>query len=274
MSLDPVLRWAGSKRWIADRLADLVTMRLHLNHVYYEPFLGSGAVALALPSEVKKVLGDYCTPLSGLWWWLKRDPRWLHSTIDPTWENTEAGYYSVRGQFNSAPKFSATDPTPSAMMLWLNATCYNGLYRESTKSGFNVPWGKRKTIRSFTCAELIALSDFLRSATIKIGSDFEATLKTVRSGDVVYCDPPYDDVFGDYTAASFGPSQQCLLAHVLDRCRVLGTFVITTNADTPRIRSIYPATKWHLEDIEEPRRISCDATKRGNASCLVITSKS
>lgn len=271
--LTPFVRWAGSKRWCAERLAALVDDVLAPGRRYFEPFLGSGAVALALRGGNRQVLGDFCVPLAGLWWWIRRDAAQLAAAIDTSWENTNDGYYYVRHVFNEKGHFSTKDPTPSARMLWLNHTSFNGLYRENSSGGYNVPWGKRKSILVPSSDRLIAISDRLWNSTVQIGSDFGETLRTVARGDAVFADPPYDETFSDYNAGGFGPAEQERLAKTLDRCRLDGAHVFMTNSDTPRIRALYPEANWVVEPLEEPRSVAADGAKRQNVMCLLVRSK-
>lgn len=185
--METILKWAGSKRWIARKLADIAISNLGAGRTYFEPFFGSGSVALELPAGTKMILGDLCLPLSGFWWWLRKDPKALFEAISPSWSNTEDGYYYIRHLFNSSGRFSVKTPIPSAMFLWLNKTCYNGLYRENSEGLFNVPYGKRKTVSLPTLAEIEAIAKHLASASLRIQSDYSSTLRGVSTHDVVYC---------------------------------------------------------------------------------------
>jgi len=280
--LSPVLRWVGSKRWAAERLAALIALRLKpQTGVYYEPFLGAGAVALALPFQTPMILSDLCPALAGLWIWIKRDPGALHRCLQQNWRNDEVTYYAIRDVFNE-DHYSATDPLPSARMLWLNAAGFNGLYRENKSGQYNTPFGHRKTISLPTLEELTAISAHLQRTTIEV-ADFADALQDVQPGDVIYCDPPYDvdsedpsvttPTFVAYTKSGFAAAEQADLARVLTAQRTAGAFVITTNADTPLVRELYPSRYWLLEMIEEPRRVAADPKKRVSASCLIITSR-
>jgi DNA adenine methylase len=272
--LTPFVKWAGGKRWAADTLAALIDPLLAITGGrYFEPFLGGGAVALALRSGNAQTLGDFCAPLTGLWWWLRRDAAALVDAIDLSWDNTKDGYYYIRHQFNEHGHFSAKDPTPSARMLWLNHSCFNGLYRENADGGFNVPWGKRKSIAIPSRERLIAIQDRLWNTSIQIGQDFAETLRRVREGDVVFADPPYDGTFADYTSAGFGPPEQERLAGVLDGCRRVGATVLMTNSDTPRIRSLYPEKDWIVKPLVEPRSVAADSDKRQDVVCLLVRSR-
>jgi DNA adenine methylase len=278
----PLWKWVGGKRWIAPRLAELITMRLGAGGTYYEPFVGAGAVALAFSSlgsqAPRMVLSDLCVPLAGLWSWIQADPARLFRAISPSWKNTEAFYYALRENFN-ANHYSNTDPTPSARFLWLNAAGFNGMYRENTEGKLNIPYGKRTTLTLPAQDDLLTVSTLLAETEIRIGVDFEDGLAGATKGDVVFSDPPYDVAptdeakFTAYTKSGFGQDQQARLARVHDQMRRSGVFVITTNADTVLIRDLYPERYWCVEPVSERRSIAADAEKRVEAECLVITSR-
>jgi DNA adenine methylase len=276
---DPFLRWVGSKRWAAKSLGDrILQLRGGSPSVtYYEPFLGAGAVALALPYNVPRVLNDLCKPLAGLWWWIRKNPTLLHATISKNWKNTEEGFKQVRAAYN-ANQFSPSDPTPSARFLWLNHTCFNGLHRVNKAGKFNVPWGKRKTIKLPKAIELINISIMLQPAKIQVGLDFEAALAGVNAGDVAFCDPPYDDTFDGYTSFDGGPDGdaedfQGRLARVLDEHRQRGAHILLTNSHTPRIRKLYPPSAWDMVVVSEPRSVAADGANRKRVDCLLVTSR-
>lgn len=271
-ALEPPLKWVGGKRWAAKHLAGLVMQRLTIGARYIEPFFGSGAVALALPTGTKMLLSDLCAPLMGLWWWIKNRPKDLDfamGSFEEDWTINEENYYRIRDAFNALP-FSTKDPLPAARFLWLNKTSYNGVYRENKAGKYNVPWGKKMTVNLPSFEHIEALSHHLESAQILMGVDFEAALRQARPGDVVFVDPPYDGVYDDYLAGGFGVEGQVRLARVLDQLVGRGVHVFMTNNDTDRIRELYNG--WDIEPFEEPRTISCKATSRTKAPCLLVSS--
>jgi DNA adenine methylase len=271
LEVDPPVKWVGSKRWVAQTLAARVAAALAPHGRYFEPFLGAGCVALALPAGTPMVLGDACTPLMGLWWWLKRDPAAIDfalGSLDEDWSVTEANYYRIRDAFN-AERFSTKSAMPAARFLWLNRAGYNGLYRENQDGLLNVPWGKKKTVMVPALAQMRLIQARLKAATVLLACDFVETLRTVRAGDVVFADPPYDEVFASYTAAGFDVEDQGQLAMQLHACVARGATVLMTNSDTPRIRQLYGYPEWTLERFEEPRSVSAKASSRQKIDCLL-----
>lgn len=267
----PFIRWVGGKAWATSILVDRLTRHLRPQSRYVEPFLGSGAIALAMASRtpgLPMILADFCGPLMGLWYWIKNRPDDLDRAFDDgdDWTVSEENYYRIRDAFRQET-FSVRSPLPAARFLWLNRTGYNGVYRENANGVYNVPWGKKKTITLPSGETLRGLSQHLRNAHLFLGYDFEQTLKSVRRGDVVFVDPPYDGVYDDYLAGGFGVENQIRLARVLHGCVDRGAFVYMTNADTPRIRELYAS--WDLEPLSEPRHVAAKASSRQKAACLL-----
>lgn len=277
--LVPFLKWAGGKREQAEAIAAWCTARLGPGGRYIEPCLGGGAVALAMPRGTPMILGDANEALGYLWWWIQQRPAAIAEiaaglgAVKGEGCNTETGYYDVRRAFNTC-KLDAEDPTPSARFLWLVHACFNALYRENSLGGFNVPWGKRARVVLPDAAALIAISEHLQTAQIYPGWDFADLIAMAQPGDVVYVDPPYDadlTAFTTYVAKAFDPREQERLADVIWAAIGRGVAVMTSNADTERVRKLYNGLT--VETIEEPRSIAARADKRKSAPCVRISTR-
>ena len=276
MSPVPFLPWAGSKRKLVDRILAQLQPHLHPGSTYIEPFLGAGAVALAVPAGTPMVIGDACQPLGYLWWWIKQEPEAIAEYAagfgierEAGW-NTDEGYIAARFDHNVEP-FSATDWRPSARFLWLMHACFNGLHRENKLGYFNVPRGDRVRLNIPTPAELRAVADHLVNAEVIVG-DFEPMVDAAQARDVVYLDPPYDGdkSFVGYTKEGFGINDQARLAEAFLRAAQRGAYVLGSNADTEYIRSLYSAA-W-LHEVDEERRVAANAESRLAAPCVFIES--
>lgn len=273
--LRPPLRWVGGKRKMAIDLAARCEALRAPEGYYFEPFLGSGAVSLAMPFGLKMILGDASKPLGYLWWWLMREPeaiaeyaRGFGVEVGDNW-NDRDGYVELRLQHNQEP-FSDDDWRPSARFLWLMHTCFNGVYRENGQGYFNVPWGKRRAGVP-SASELRAIANHA-DADIRPGWDFEDVLREAQAGDVAFIDPPYDGdatAFTGYVAKAFGPEEQERLCAVLDDAIGRGVSCVQTNADTSRIRKLY--RHWKIEEVFEARPVAADAQKRAPAACVIMT---
>jgi DNA adenine methylase len=149
----------------------------------------------------------------------------------------------------------------AARFIYLNKTCFNGLYRENKKGEFNVPIGKFKSPPTI-CDEknLVAVGLMLKSVQLFSG-DFESTMSHATKGDFVYCDPP----------SSFGPAEQERLCDVALRCARRGVRVMLSNSDTPLVKKLY-GKDFGIQRVEARRAINSKASRRGNVGELVITS--
>lgn len=269
----PVLKWAGGKAKLAPRLVSPIARFLQeTDGVYWEPFLGAGAVALGL-GYTDMMLSDALDPLIETHVAIRNDPSAVFRATQRLAERhggTQEGYYKVRGRVPRHPYDRA------ARFIYLNKFGFNGLYRENKKGVFNVPWGgdrctKRPAAEILPSeGELTAVSMAFRGASFRTCS-FEVCLGDVMEGDVVYADPPYDGTFAAYTAGKFEPTLQTKLAEQLHAATRRGAFVLATNADTPFVRGIY---QWAtLIPTQERRAINSDGANRGDTPCLIITNK-
>lgn len=280
MTLLPFIRWVGGKRKQAIDLVSRVTANLDPAGRYIEPFLGGGAVALAMPTGTPMVLGDACKPLGYLWWWLKQEPEAMAeyaagfgTKLDDGW-NTAEGYAAARFDHNVEP-FSDDEWQPSARFMWILHACFNGIYRENGQGYFNVPWGKRKTLAIPAPETLRAIADHLVNAEVYPGCDAETLIDTAGHGDVIFNDPPYDtaeDSFTSYTAKKFGADDQKRLRDASERAIDRGATVIVTNSDTPRIRDLYRGV-WVVEAVLEDRPVAASADARQPAPCVIAVGR-
>ena len=266
--MKPFIKYVGGKSWLVDKLVpEILAVKPAL---YVEPFLGGGAIALALPTALPKVLGDANPRLVDVWVAIQR-----HSALTlralrrlETWPESEWRYYTVRDNFNrmiGVPMIGW--PERAAHFLWLNARCFNGLWRTNARGLFNVPWGKYEKPRVIDDLELYAPA--LRLATISHGG-FADTLE--RGAGVrplaVFADPPYDGTFDGYTAEGFSDDAQRRLAAQLDAIAGTGAAVWATNSDTPLVRRIYD---WaQIEAIDERHSVGATGERRGMKPCVLI----
>lgn len=262
----PFLRWPGGKRRMADALA--AEIAASGARTYVEPFLGAGAVALALPIE-RQVLSDVNRPLINLWRMIQRYPGAVASACEKAFDlykNERDGYERARYEFNARTPFGIEH---AGLMLYLNALCFNGVWRVNADNYFNVPFGDCKSARSITADETSAISMKLRNCEL-LYDDFRVIIPSAQRGHAIFADPPYDDGFAAYTADGFGPDDQRKLAVLLYAASLRGALVWSTNADTPFIRDIYA---WaDVEAIAEPRSVGATEERRAQVACVLIRS--
>ncbi len=271
----PFLKWAGGKGRLIAHYRRFFPPRY--GH-YYEPFIGSGAVFLAL-QPTAATLNDRNPALITAY----RHIRDSLAALLPHLERLRARYhgtppdaraplyYQWRDQYNRLP---VGDLHKTALLLVLNKTCYNGLYRENRRGGFNVPFGRYANPQMFTAANLHAVAHTLRSATLH-SSDFAAVMQAAQPGDFVYCDPPYIPVsasasFTAYTREAFGLAEHQRLAATARAVARRGVQVMLSNADVPLVYELYAG--FHIARVQASRAINSNAAKRGKVSEVVITS--
>lgn len=241
IKLKPPLKWAGGKRWLVPYLEPLWESYRHRRLV--EPFCGGMAVTLGLMPEYA-LLNDINEHLIWFYRWLRRGFR-----ISIPMENDETLYYAHRATFNRLIKEGKADSHEAASLFYyLNRTDYNGLCRFNSSGGFNVPFGKYKTI-SYT-------HDFTPYRAALSGWDFKTgpfEALELAPDDFVYADPPYDVEFTSYAKEGFSWDDQVRLAEWLSRHP--GPVVLSNQA-TPRIMDLYEQHGFTLSVLDAPRLIN------------------
>lgn len=263
----PFLKWAGGKQRV------LTQYRPHfpaLIERFHEPFLGSAAVFFAL-APARATLADSNEALISCY-------TMVRDRVEPlvVWlerlqaEHSRERYYECRGRYNS----DNPDPVErAALFIYLNHTCYNGLYRVNSRGEFNVPAGRYLRPRISDPAGLRAASAALQGVRLT-ARRFDACIDEVGRNDFVYIDPPYHRLnagsFTSYTAEGFGEAEQRELAVVVDRLHAAGARVMVSNSDTPLIRDLYGA--YRIVPIQAARAINSAPGARGPVSeVLVLT---
>ncbi|QCT18541.1 DNA adenine methylase [Jejubacter calystegiae] len=258
--MSSILKWAGNKTAIMPELIK----HLPAGQRLVEPFAGSCAVMMATDYPYYLV-ADINTDLINLYRQVKENTEWFINAAREHFEkdNTPDRYYVVRELFNYLTSISAVEK--AAMFLYLNRHCYRGLCRYNLSGQFNVPYGNYKN-PYFPEAEIRAFAEKAQRATF-ICASYDETLKMLRPGDVVYCDPPYDGTFSNYHTAGFTEDDQYHLASILKRRSSEGYPVIASNSDTHLVRSLYrDFTRHH---ISAPRSMGV-AAGEGKAAREII----
>ena len=275
LSPHPFLKWAGGKRHLLPQLLWAVQSAGSFR-TYHEPFLGGGALFFALArSEIlgdsRAVLSDVNPNLIDAYEGVRDGVEAVARALQRHKSNhSEEYFYEVRA---STPE---TLSTRAARIIYLNKTCFNGLYRENSKGQFNAPFGKYKNPAICNEENLRAVSTALASADIS-AQPFTYIRDTAVEGDLVYFDPPYVPVsktaqFTSYSAAGFGLREQEILARVVAELAARGVKVILSNSLTGLTRTLYG--RFDMYRVEATRRINVRADRRGAVSeALVITYK-
>lgn len=228
-----LLKWAGGKRWFVNR--ESCRFPVEYNR-YIEPFLGGAAVFFYLePHEA--IISDVNEELINTYIAVRDDSESVYRNLRIHAKNHCREYfYQVR------EKNTRTMATAAARMIYLNKTCFNGIYRVNKQGKFYVPYGTRDEI-FFEHDELVKTSNILRNAHI-LCQDFEVTIDMAQDGDFLFCDPPYavideENRFVGYNADVFSWKDQIRLANALERAKNRNVKIIMTNVDHEEVRHLY-----------------------------------
>jgi DNA adenine methylase len=263
------VKWVGGKTKL---LPDLLSRLPDKLGRYYEPFAGGAALFFRL-APARAVLADCNADLIGLYGALATDVAAVIKKLERhRGEHDESHYYAMRTRWNDRDvSWSAAER--AAAFIYLNKTCFNGLWRVNRAGAFNVPIGRYTDPPICVPDTLRAAADVLARADLRC-ADYRTAVEDAERGDFVYFDPPYDPVtttssFTSYTADAFSGEDQRALADCARELVARGCRVMLSNSDTPFIRSIYRGLR--IERVKCPRAINSNASKRGDVDEVLIT---
>ena len=263
--MEPFLKWAGGKRWLISRILN----QLPSINKYYEPFLGSGALFFALQARSAR-LSDCNSELINCYRCVRDHCASIIKILNRL-RVDESAYYQIRKRYEKADKIRR-----AAYFIYLNKTCWNGLYRVNKQGRFNVPVGHLSRIKELYNPEaLIAASRLLQSAHLQC-SDFERAVQNAQSGDLVYFDPPYitthlNNGFIKYNSKLFHQSDELRLAKLAQKLAERGVSVIVSNAAHPLIKQQYDGL-FYKREVQRNSLIAANPARRSRISELIITS--
>jgi len=261
----PFLKWAGGKTDSVPTILDVLPDRIS---TYFEPMVGGGAVFFAL-ADAKRFdkcrLGDVNDDLMTCYGVIKHHVDDLIAMLQ-TWEHSKARFAAIRAESKGTLVYRA------ARMIYLNRTCFNGLYRVNRSGQFNVPFGRYTN-------PLICDADNLRRVAAALRDTWLVTgpydvLNFAKPGDAVYFDPPYVPVsktssFTQYGPNAFGTTEHVKLAQAFYDLAARGVSVALSNSDTEFVRILYG--DYHVRELKVKRRINSKAANRGAVSELLVT---
>ena len=266
----PVLKWVGGKRQLIDVLTPLLPSEIT---TYCEPFVGGGALLFELQPKAAYV-NDINRELIRVYEVIKND---VEALIDALQEfKNESGYfYSVRDWDRNKEMYAALpDLKKAARTLYLNKTCYNGLFRVNSAGEFNSPFGSYRNPNIVNAPILRAVSTYLNDAEIHLTSiDYAEVVKTLPKSCFVYIDPPYDPVsdtssFTGYARGGFSRDEQIRLRECCDRLHKRGLKFMLSNSATDFIKEQYAA--YNITIVRAKRAINSDGAKRGQVDEVVV----
>jgi DNA adenine methylase len=259
----PLLKWAGGKTQL---LSELKLKLPKTYDRYVEPFIGGGALFFSLRPD-QAVIADSNPELINMYRAVAADVEAVITHLR-TYENTEEIFYATR----ALDWHQMTPAAAAARMIFLNRTCFNGLYRVNKSGGFNVPYGRYKNPKIVDEPALRAAARLLSSATILCG-DYKAILgEQAKQGDLVFLDPPYLPVsayadFKRYTKEQFFEEDHLELAQEIERLHELGCHVVLTNSNHPLVHEEF--ARYEIEIVQSRRYINCDGKKRTGEDVIV-----
>lgn len=266
----PVLKWVGGKRQLIEEIQKYIPDKFT---TYYEPFVGGAAVLFHI-QPAKAVVNDINTELINLYQVIKDDVEGLITAL-AAHKNEIEYFYEIRELDRKKEEYENLTPVERASrIIYLNKTCYNGLFRVNKAGEFNAPFGKYKNPNIVNAVTLRAVSSYVNSANIIFKNvDFAESLTGIKKGSFVYFDPPYDPVSGSanftgYNKGGFDREEQKRLKRLCDTLDSKGVKFLLSNSATDFIKDLYSA--YHVEIIQARRAINSKADLRGGVDEVLV----
>ena len=273
-SMKPFLKWAGGKTQILNKIIEYMP---ETYDNYFEPFVGGGALLLHLAPK-KAYINDSNMELIFVYKSLQDDNlfnEFINKLSEHEQKHNEEYYYEIRAldrtkEFKDLPIYER-----AARMVYLNKTCFNGLYRVNSKGFFNVPSAKKNTVKTYDRENMKLLKRYFSYNQINVlNTDFEEAVKEAKEGDFVYFDPPYDILdnkasFTSYSKNSFGKEEQARLVKVFKELSNIGVKVMLSNHNTQYINELYK--EFNIYIVKAKRMINSKADGRGEVEEVIIT---
>lgn len=269
--LQPFLKWAGGKRQLMPEIRKQIPAKFNR---YFEPFVGGGAVLFDIQPKTG-LINDANKELANCYKVIKEKPEELLKDIQ-NHENTEDYFYKLRGLDREAEFNTLTDVQRASRIIFLNKTCFNGLFRVNSRGQFNVPFGNYENPLIVNHIVINAISKYLNDNNIEIiNGDFSNAVKTATKGDFVYFDPPYDPVsdtasFTGYNLDKFDRNEQQRLKEVVDDLTRRKCKVLLSNSATDFIKELYEENYYIIDIVYANRNINSVGTGRGKVSEVLI----
>ena len=266
----PVVKWVGGKRQLLDEITPLLPRRITS---YCEPFLGGGAVLFSIQPS-KAIINDINEDLMLVYEVIRDDVEGLIKSLEQ-YENTSEYFYKIRDIDRDKEFYHSMSKVERASrLIYLNKTCFNGLFRVNSSGEFNSPFGYYKNPNIVNAPVLRAVNKYFNANKIQIyNEDFEETLKRVNKGGFVYLDPPYDPVsdtanFTGYNKGGFNRKEQERLKECCDELTRRGVKFMLSNSATAFIKELY--RDYDITIVTAKRAINSNASKRGAVEEVLI----
>ncbi|WP_313375363.1 DNA adenine methylase [Chishuiella sp.] len=267
----PFLKWVGGKRQIMPSIVDLLPKNIK-DLEYVEPFIGGGAVLFHLQPK-NAIINDFNVELINVYQVIKNN---LFELIEDLriHENNADYFYYIRGLDRTEEFNDLTSIQRASRVIFLNKTCFNGLYRVNNAGEFNAPFGRYKNPNIVNEPTLKAVSKYLNSNNIILRSgDYSETLELINKGSFVYLDPPYHPIsessnFTGYVQGGWGALDQIRLRETCDQLNAKGIKFLLSNSSAPLIIEQY--NNYNITTVKANRAINSNGSKRGEVDEVLI----
>lgn len=272
--MKPIIKWVGGKSQVLDKIREMLPPGFDPNkNMYYEPFLGGGAVLLNL-NPSRAIVSDINPELINVYQQVKDNVEFVISDLSKLdrchegYDDPKVFYYDVRNDFNKY--LGDKTPTQAARFIYLNKHCFNGLYRVNSRGQFNVPFNGKYTGESCHFDHMRAVSKQIQNVHFQC-TDFAVTVCDALPGDFVFIDSPYAPLtptsFVDYTKEGFSYDDHIRLAEVFKELSEDGVYCMLTNHDTELIRELYKDYK--ITEVEVRRSINRNGDGRKGKEVII-----
>ncbi|MGL5942891.1 MAG: DNA adenine methylase [Waterburya sp.] len=269
----PFLKWAGGKRQLLPAIKEYIPQKFSQ---YYEPFVGAGAVLFYLQPK-KSVINDTNSELINCYRVIKDNPEELLELCQQHKEkNSKEHYYWLREQDRQDDFKDRSLVERAARIIYLNKTCFNGLFRVNSSGQFNVPYGDYTNPVIAEPAVIRSVSAYLNQRDVRIlEGDFGKAVATARKGAFVYFDPPYHPIsdtssFTGYSINGFGEAEQIRLKELCDKLSEYGCQILVSNSSASFIKELYSDPNYEIVEVQASRAINAVGSKRGRINELLI----
>lgn len=275
MLVQPFIKWAGGKRQLMKEIEKYIPSRIS---TYYEPFLGGGAVLFNLQPK-NAVVNDSNPELINAYEVIRDNVDELIIDLKKH-ENAKEYFYDIR-KIDRIPEYEGLSKVKRASrLIYLNKTCYNGLFRVNSQGEFNTPFGNYENPNIVNEHVLRSVSNYLNKNEIRfLCGDFVDSLKNIRKGAFVYLDPPYAPLsdsssFTGYTLDGFNDSDQIRLKEICDKLQERGVKFLLSNSTAPIILDLYKdKNRYEINYVDAKRNINSVGKGRGEIKEVLIASK-
>lgn len=272
--MEPILKWAGGKRQLLSELKEFVPVDDCKKARYFEPFIGGGSLCfhLELPNII---INDLNPEIVNVYLQIYHKPLQLIEELKKhSQQHSEEYYYKVR-EFDRKKSYSRLSAVKkAARIIYLNRTCYNGLYRVNSLGQFNVPIGKYENPDIVMEQRILALNTYFHQANVEFRNmDFAEAVEDAQAGDFIYFDPPYDydgNGFTSYVCEGFSHTDTQRLKEIADVLIEKGCIVLISNNATQFVESLFNDPRYTIKYVNANRSINSIGDNRKNAKEVLI----